>query len=161
MPARKKPRPFPSEELTDTRKTDLSVPDFTPAVKESDLTELVRISETATPEQFQQALAVVFRKMMVQGLREIPPPRSIKELQAIYDMFRKAEGIEARDRGGGAPSGGFLPRVVGRRSLVSPSTDSGDTTVEFPPEVVDTVPAEEVPPIPQIDAADPLGGFEV
>jgi hypothetical protein len=91
-----------------------------PAMEGSELAELDRIIESASPEQFQQALSLVFRKLMARGLREIPAPKTIKELQAVYDMFRKAEGIEARDKGGGAPATGFLPRVVTRKLKADP-----------------------------------------
>lgn len=114
--------------------------DLSPAMNPGELTEIERIIESASPEQFQAELSKVLRKMMVRGLREIPPPKSIKELQAIYDMFRKAEGIERADKQGGAVVGGFLPRVVGRRSLGNKES----VVVEYPAEKVETVEATEV-----------------
>ena len=148
-------RKFPSENRADRRpKKDLGglsmaqamgVSDE-PAMREGELCELERIIECASPEQFQQEISKVFRKMMVRGLREIPPPKSIKELQAIYDMFRKAEGIERADKGGGAVVGGFLPRVVGRRGLGT----GVKTVVEYPKERVVTTEAEVVAPEPEV-----------
>lgn len=52
-------------------------------------------------------------------------------------MFRQAEGIEARDRGGGAPPAGFLPRMVSRKAM-----GSEDAVIELTPEK--ELPMEEV-----------------
>lgn len=151
MPAPRKTRRFPSEDKADRRPRKelggLSLAaamgeDLSPAMKEGELCELERIIDIASPEVFQQELSKVLRKMMVRGLREIPPPKSIKELQAIYDMFRKAEGIERADKQGGAVVGGFLPRVVGRRSLGVGNKES--VVVEYPAEKVETTEAEVV-----------------
>ena len=49
-------------------------------------------------------------------------------------MFRQAEGIEARDRGGGAPPAGFLPRMI-KRGVVGGSGDA----------VIEVLPVEEIP----------------
>jgi hypothetical protein len=107
-------RDFPTEQLAE-RGGDI---DLSPALRPSELLDLEAVIESATPEQFQQLLAAALRKMMVRGLRDIPPPKSIKELQAMVTMFRQVEGIEARDRGGGAPPAGFLPRTVSRKAMV-------------------------------------------
>lgn len=152
-----KPRRYPSEDRTDTRpKKSLGGMSMSealgatqdPAMLPAELADIERIVDSATPEQFQAELARVLRKMMARGLREIPPPRSIKELQALYDMFRKAEGIERADKAGGPISSGFLPRVVGRRNL---GVTKDVTTVEFPAERVETVEAEPGAGIPVTD----------
>lgn len=111
-----KPRKYPTEKLVEGGYGGIEI-DMSPALKPFELADIESIIEGATPEQFQQALALLMRKMMVRGLKDIPPPKSIKELQVLYDMFRKAEGIEARDRGGGAPAAGFLPRMVSRKPM--------------------------------------------
>ena len=109
-------RDYPSEQLVERNPNEI---DFSPALVESEITDIEKMIETATPEQFQQLLSLLFRKMMVRGLKDIPPPKSIKEMQVLYTMFRQAEGIEARDRGGGAPPAGFLPRTVSRKAMGS------------------------------------------
>jgi len=129
-----------------------SLLDFSPALQSKDLVDLEQTLAAATPEQFQQLLAMAFRKIMVKGLRDIPAPKSIKELQAVYDMFRKAEGIEAKDRGGSGVGSGFLPRVVGRKRVV----DVEDAAVDA--EVADTVdtPTTDTPTTdtPTTDSSD-------
>lgn len=169
MPARKKPARFPSEAVRDDRPRKdlggLSIPealgiDLSPALRPTELTELERIVDAATPEQFQQEFSKMVRKLMVRGLREMPVPRSLKELQVLYDMFRKSTGIEARDKnGGGAVASGFLPRVVGRRALVVAETVEEVPTEGEPP--VPEIDAAESGAVPEIDAADPLKGFEL
>lgn len=126
-------RDFPSEQLVE-RNGDI---DLTPALRPSELLDLEAVIESATPEQFQQLMSVCIRKMMVRGMKDIPPPKSIKELQVMVTLFRQMEGIEARDRGGGAPPAGFLPRTVSRKAIVDVeetivdsevmNTDSGDS----------------------------------
>lgn len=168
----RKPRNFPSEDLVDTRpRKDLGGEslaaslgvDFSPALSVTEVNELEALVDVASPEQFQQGMARLLRRMMARGLKDIPAPKSIKEFQVLFDMFRKAEGIERADKQGGPVGGGFLPRVVGRRSLGtgdSGVTKEGSevvTTVESS-DVRETVVAEEVP---DVDAADPLAGFEV
>lgn len=157
-PKNPKARKYPSCDLTDTRPRKdlggLSLPealgvDFSPALRESEINELEALVDVASPEQFQQGLSRLLRKMMARGLKDIPTPKSIKELEVLFNMFRKAEGIERADKAGGPVGGGFLPRVVGRRSLaVKEEVVGGDqseaTTVEFPPESKETVPAEVV-----------------
>jgi len=111
-------------------------------LQSKDLVDLEQTLAAATPEQFQQLLAMAFRKIMVKGLRDIPAPKSIKELQAVYDMFRKAEGIEAKDRGGSGVGSGFLPRVVGRKRVVDVEDATGEVTETVDAEVAETVDAE-------------------
>ena len=119
-------RDFPSEQLVERNPEGM---DFSPALVPAEITDIEKMIETATPEQFQQLLAVLMRKMMVRGLKDIPPPKSIKEMQVLFTMFRQAEGIEARDRGGGAPPAGFLPRMVSRKAM-----GSEDAVIELIPE---------------------------
>lgn len=127
-------RNFPSQAATE------GVIDLTPALTEADMAEIKQVLATATPEQFQQCLAGVLRKMLVTGLKDIPAPKSIKEMEVVFNMVRKAEGIEARERGHGVPPAGFLPRVVGRKAIptfeaeVLPTEDPGSGDTLFPEE---------------------------
>jgi len=90
---------------------------MSPALTPEELAEVKHVLATATPEQFQQALSVILRKMLVAGFKDIPAPKSIKEMEVVFNMVRKAEGVEARERGHGMPASGFLPRVVGRKAI--------------------------------------------
>lgn len=152
LPPKKKARrrDFPSEQLVEqNRGGDI---DLTPALRPSELLDLEAVIESATPEQFQQLMSVCIRKMMVRGMKDIPPPKSIKELQVMVTLFRQMEGIEARDRGGGAPASGFLPRTI-KRGVIG-----GDAVVEA--EVVDSLfPSEELP-LPESDG-DEEKEFEI
>jgi|688.fasta_scaffold143019_4 hypothetical protein len=122
-------RNHPSEQLAERPLDDM---DFSPALVPNEIVDIEKMVETATPEQFQQLLALLLRKMMVRGLRDIPPPKSIKEMQVLFTMFRQAEGIEARDRGGGAPPAGFLPRMVSRKSMGSEDVPPMDAEIVEP-----------------------------
>ena len=126
-PKKARRRNHPSEQLAERPLDDM---DFSPALVPNEILDIEKMVETATPEQFQQLLAVLMRKMMVRGLKDIPPPKSIKEMQVLFTMFRQAEGIEARDRGGGAPPAGFLPRMI-KRGVVG---GSGDAVIDLIPE---------------------------
>jgi hypothetical protein len=108
-----KTRNFPSETLVENANNLIS------ALTEKELVEIKQVLVTASPEQFQQVLAGILRKILVTGLRDIPAPKSIKEMEVVFNMVRKAEGIEARERGHGMPPSGFLPRVVGRKAMPS------------------------------------------
>jgi len=140
-------RTYPTEELTDTRETKKgsssgreTLPDglldMSPALRKDELSDLEAEMLNATPEQFQQMLGKMYRIMLVRGLKDVPRPKSIKEIQALNDMIRRSEGVEARERGGGTPAGGFLPRVVGRKKVLVVDTDTE--------KVVDTGEAETV-----------------
>jgi hypothetical protein len=137
-------RKHPTEALADPRKrTDIpeNLLDMSPVLQKDELIELQEEMINATPEQFQVMLGKVYRIMLVRGLKDIPAPKSIKEIQALNDMIRRSEGVEARERGGGAPAGGFLPRVVSRRKLGVTSTEPKIMEVEVvapPPESADS-----------------------
>lgn len=109
--------------------------DMSPALTPTEFAELQTLARDCTPEQFQTALSNILQKMIVSGLKDMPAPKSIKELESLVRLFRQTSGLEAKDKAGGGPSGGFLPRVVTRRSVGTPP----------PPEALE---AEVVPPSP-------------
>ncbi len=137
------------KELTDTRETKKgsqreTLPDglldMSPALRKDELSDLEAEMLNATPEQFQQMLGKMYRIMLVRGLKDVPRPKSIKEIQALNDMIRRSEGVEARERGGGTPAGGFLPRVVGRKKVLAEPVEA--TLVEPAPELTPEVTPE-------------------
>ena len=142
-----RPRGNPTEELVASRdaakrsKDGEVIPmDMSPALSPTEFSQLQTIARDATAEQFQAALAAVLQKMIVTGLKDMPAPKSIKELESLIRLFRQTSGLEAKDKAGGGPSGGFLPRVVTRRSVGTP-------VLEIPPadEPAD-IPSEDMPP---------------
>lgn len=102
--------PAPVDELLDGL-TIPAVPDL----------ELARLSglATASPEDFQAALATVYRGLLIEGLRTLQAPRSLKEVKDLAGMLRQAEGLDKADKGGAMPVGmvGVL-RGVTRRAVV-------------------------------------------
>lgn len=104
MPAKKKTArkrarsPKPPE-------TEALIPDMPSVFNKTDLVHLEKLAVTATPEEFQAASAMFFRKLLVRGLENVPVPRTIKEIQSIADLIRKAEGIDAKN---GAPAQGLV-----------------------------------------------------
>lgn len=121
-----RPRSSPTEELVASvdaakRKRDGEVipMDMSPALTPTEFKQLQTLAKECTPEQFQTALSNVLQKMIVTGLKDMPAPKSIKELESLVRLFRQTSGLEAKDKAGGGPSGGFLPRVVTRRSVAT------------------------------------------
>ena len=139
-----RPRGNPTEELVASRdaakrsKDGEVIPmDMSPALSPTEFSQLQTIARDATAEQFQAALAAVLQKMIVTGLKDMPAPKSIKELESLIRLFRQTSGLEAKDKAGGGPSGGFLPRVVTRRSVGTPVleiTDEPTPLTDMPPE---------------------------
>ena len=128
-----RPRGNPTEELVASRdaakrsKDGEVIPmDMSPALSPTEFSQLQTIARDATAEQFQAALAAVLQKMIVTGLKDMPAPKSIKELESLIRLFRQTSGLEAKDKAGGGPSGGFLPRVVTRRSVGTPVLEITD-----------------------------------
>ena len=99
--------------------------DMSPALSPTEFSQLQTLAKECTPEQFQTALSNVLQKMIVVGLKDMPAPKSIKELESLVRLFRQTSGLEAKDKAGGGPSGGFLPRVVTRRA-VTPAIEVGE-----------------------------------
>jgi hypothetical protein len=179
MPRKTKEKTFPTEKLTAKTPNIRGFPseslvdnaiDMSPALTPEELAEVKHVLATATPEQFQQALSVILRKMLVAGFKDIPAPKSIKEMEVVFNMVRKAEGVEARERGHGMPASGFLPRVVGRKAIpniveveVGTELDSGDTLFPDDPEQEEGADAGEDELDEQedeTDVGDPEQGLE-
>lgn len=112
------------------------IPEDPPVFSERDLAPLRAIAVDGSAEEFQKALGMVLRRLMVTGLKNIGEPKTIKDLQAIADMIRKSEGIDGK--GGGMGGGLVGPRMVTRgpiRGAVGPiveaeESDGGGSEVE-------------------------------
>ncbi len=109
-----------------TPATDL-ITDTDPALTDLEVAGLTRMAE-ASPEEFQAALATVYRRLLVEGLRTVQAPRNLKEVKDLAGMLRQAEGLDKVDKGAGLPVGmvGVL-RSVNRRAVV----DAVESEPEF------------------------------
>lgn len=70
----------------------------------------------APPADFQSAFAGVAQAAIAEGIRDVPSPRSIKELSTWFDLWRKSSGLDAK-----ASAPGNVPlvnplRTVSRRA---------------------------------------------
>ena len=142
-----RPRGSPTEELVTSRDAakrskdgEVIAMDMSPALTPTEFAELQTIAKDSTAEQFQAALSQVLQKMIVTGLKDMPAPKSIKELESLIRLFRQTSGLEAKDKAGGGPSGGFLPRVVTRRNVGTPppaETLEAEVVADDPPSFFD------------------------
>ena len=64
-------------------------------------------------------MGTLLRRLAVAGFREIRAPRNYKELATVVDLWRKLEGMDSKDKGGGLPAGlvGVF-RSVSRRPVM-------------------------------------------
>ena len=120
------PRPELPENLQ-TLTNDLTVP----ALPDVEIARLARLTN-ASPEDFQKAMAGLFRRLAVEGFRTIQAPRNYKELATVVDLWRKLEGIDKADKGGGLPAGlvGVM-RSVQRRPVMDAETVEDGEPVGF------------------------------
>ena len=86
------------------------------------------------PADFQAAFAGVAQAAIAEGLPEIPAPRSIKELATWFDLWRKAAGLDIKEK-----SAGITPLVNPMRTV---SRRAGSQVIE----------AEPLPGTPEFDA---------
>jgi hypothetical protein len=117
------PRPKPPENVI-TLTEDLTAP----AVPDVEIARLSRLAD-ASPEEFARAMAGTFRRLAIEGFREIAAPRNYKELATAIDLWRKLEGLDKADRI--TPTGlvGVM-RSVSRRVVVDVAPDEGDPGFE-------------------------------
>jgi hypothetical protein len=144
-----RPRGSPTEELVASRDAakrskdgEVIAMDMSPALTPTEFAELQTIAKDSTAEQFQAALSQVLQKMIVTGLKDMPAPKSIKELESLIRLFRQTSGLEAKDKAGGGPSGGFLPRVVTRRNVGTPVLDIPQLPTDDPTPPTDKPPTD-------------------
>jgi hypothetical protein len=108
----------------------LALPEDPPVFTGSEIRALENLATVATAEEFQKGVAQFFRKLIVKGMENVPVPRTIKEIQALADMLRKAEGLEQKDKGNMIAGGLVSPRRVTRKSMVVEADVGSDTEAE-------------------------------
>ncbi len=86
------------------------------------------------PADFQAAFAGVAQAAIAEGLPEIPAPRSIKELATWFDLWRKAAGLDIKEK-----SAGITPLVNPMRTV---SRRAGSQVID----------AEPLPGTPEFEA---------
>ena len=86
------------------------------------------------PADFQAAFAGVAQAAIAEGLPEIPAPRSIKELSTWFDLWRKATGLDIKEK-----SAGITPLVNPMRTV---SRRAGSQVID----------AEPLPGTPEFEA---------
>lgn len=117
---------------------ELADPNEPPVFTLAETTQLEKLAQFGTAEEFQKGFALFVRRLIVRGLENVPVPRTIKELQALADMCRKAEGLD-KNMGNAVVVGGGLVRVGGVRRNVGPVVESvvgdselTDSVIEVP-----------------------------
>lgn len=96
-----------------------------PAISNSEIASLARLVESS-PEEFQRAAARLFKRLAVEGFREIRPPRNYKELSTVIDLWRKLDGMDKQDKGGMPVGLVGVIRSVNRRTVVEVVAGEGD-----------------------------------
>jgi hypothetical protein len=94
---------------------ELSDDPFPPALPDAEIKALSALLDTS-PEAFQAAAARLFKRLAIEGFRNIRAPRNLKELQTVVDLWRKLEGLDSKDKGMPAGLVGVL-RSVNRRAV--------------------------------------------
>ena len=86
-----------------------------PALTDDDIDPLQLLLD-APAEEFQKAMSAPLRKLVIAGLRNMPAPKSCKELASAMGMFEKAEGLNNPADKNTMPIGMVVPlRHVQRR----------------------------------------------
>lgn len=88
-----------------------------PALPEAEV-GLVEQALEADAETFDKVAERAFRVAFIEGLRNMPKPKSVKEVATMYDLFRKSSGRD-KEKAKDAGNQGFVPtmRVVNRRMI--------------------------------------------
>ena len=84
--------PLPDSMISLTE--DISVP----ALPDAEIQALARLAD-ASPEDFQRQAARLFRRLAIAGFQAIQAPRNYRELQTVVDLWRKLEGLDAKEKG--------------------------------------------------------------
>jgi hypothetical protein len=96
-----------------------------------DSSSALSISPNSAPQDYQNELSQALKVLSVQGLRELEPPRNWSEMKILNDMIRKADGLDARDKGGPVSLLVNVGASLSRRGVVVEA-------VEVEPEGVDS-----------------------
>jgi hypothetical protein len=123
-----------------------------PALTDDDVDPLQLLLD-APAEEFQKALSAPLRKLVIAGLRNMPAPKSYKELASAMGMFEKAEGLNKPADKNTMPQGLVIPlRHVQRRIGSFPEPPVAPPSIlELEAEMADDA----------VSNTDPIGDFEV
>ena len=62
---------------------------------------LAALSESASPAEFQKVFSQYAKSLIAQGVAEIAPPTSIRDLATLHGLIYKADGLDKQDKAGG------------------------------------------------------------
>lgn len=112
-----------------------------PALTDEDVDPLQLLID-APAEEFQKALSPPLRKLVIAGLRNMPAPKSYKELASAMAMFEKAEGLNKPAEKNTMPQGFVVPLRSVRRNIGSFPTppEEPPTILELEADLADTAP---------------------
>lgn len=120
-----------------------------PALEDGDIDPL-RLLMEAPAEEFQKALTKPLRKLVLEGLKNMPAPKNYKELASVMTMFEKAAGLNKPDPKNAMPQGLVIPmRAVQRRIGAIPELpEPPPTRIELEADLADREAGLEDPPSP-------------
>lgn len=118
-----------------------------PALTDDDVDPLQLLID-APAEEFQKALSPPLRKLVIAGLRNMPAPKSYKELASAMAMFERAEGLNKPAEKNMLPVGMVVPlRHVQRRIGSFPEPPQpAPTLLELEADLADQVTTPEPAP---------------
>jgi hypothetical protein len=73
--------------------------------------EALRATAGVNPKAFQNALANWAEALIAEGAPNIPPPRSVAELNKLNDLYRKASGLDGNHASGRVPFIRVMPSL--------------------------------------------------
>jgi hypothetical protein len=141
MPAKRKKLPLPDD--VQAMLDDLMP---VPALTDEDVDPLQLLID-APAEEFQKAMSPALRKILIDGLRNVPAPKNLKELASVYAMYEKIEGLNKPSDKATMPMGMVIPlRAVQRRigSFPEPPVEL-PTTLELEADLADATSTQPDP----------------
>ena len=92
---------------------------------------LAALSESTSPAEFQKVFSQYAKSLIAQGVAEIAPPTSIRDLATLHGLIYKADGLDKADKAGGvAPLVNPL-RTVSRAATRVIEVDPTPGSAEF------------------------------
>ena len=70
-----------------------------------------------SPEEFQALVSTYAKALLQQGSKVIEPPKTAAEFKTWFDIIRKADGLDAKDKNGQAPGLVKPMRTLSRRTV--------------------------------------------
>ena len=85
--------------------------------------ELLTIAE-ADPETAQKTLARIAQRAIAAGIRNVPEPRTVRELEQWFSLLRRASGLDQKTAAPSAQIGLIQPIQSARRAKTGPELPS-------------------------------------